>query len=87
MSRRSNDLGPLPEVDPRDEAIKAAGIRLATLVEDLRANHELTLSELFFVLGSEVIRWTGLAIQGERRRGREDEDDDDGEKPRKPRPL
>lgn len=70
MSFDPDDLDPLPAVDPRTEATRAARDELRDAVADIRRRHSLTFAELFWCLG-EVLRWWSESALDAERRGRD----------------
>jgi hypothetical protein len=64
----SVDCGPLPEVHPRDDAIREAKKELSQHIEDVRLWHSLTSAELMFVITETMSEISRSLIALERRK-------------------
>lgn len=63
----NDDLGPLPREHDRVAAVRLAAIELASFLLDLITNHDLTTSELFYVLIAFLNQHALVCVVSERR--------------------
>ena len=63
----SEEFDRYSKVHPRHDLVNAAKVDLSGHVDRIRREYQLTLSELFYLLGQEVMGWGGIAVESQRR--------------------